>query len=405
MGILGDALLNGAADAGYAYADRAQRDRETQQKIDADMSRREMEGARRLELEAQRQTGRIDLLQQRIDANAPGGGGTGGGGGGRGGASKANLAPDAQGNASLQDQYFAARTGQSVADLQKFRDAEQSGDYSGYVQPSTGTIEDSGEARTPGLPVDFESFKQRRRAELATVYETALFAGQSKVISEARSEDLSRKLTGQAMAGDSKAADGVLLLNGSDPRLSAAKVNTEKAQQGKEGALAAQARAGANENNAQASLANRKDPNRGGGGEGGGGSDTRNLMQQNSYMKGLDIEGRALEKLIADTYDKTEKARLIGKLQANAAERQDALSYRKQLLDGGVKSPQANTAPPAAPLSLAEQTRRPGGAASVQPNKAPNARVDKLPSGSQYIGTTKGKPTYETPQGKRFVVE
>lgn len=236
MSVLQGAIFQGIGAAGNTYADALLKS-EMQRR---DRDERALERRREFEDRAELQR---ELQAERLAA--------GGGGGKKSGGVLMDPA--------REEEYLAMSSGMNTPDLQRFRTAEKTGDYSGYeVEQTQEGMERDANGRGPGapetrrvLPPDFEAFKARKRAEIARSMENVYFSGDVDKLAKGRQTDVETGVLKDAAKGDRTAQETLLLSKGKDPLETAARA--EKA-------------------GAEADLKNRTDPNRPRGGGSGGGA-------------------------------------------------------------------------------------------------------------------------------------
>lgn len=362
----------------------------------ADQKRME-ERALRRELEDQRQQDRLELLKARMEMGA-----TAGVGGSRsrsGGAASSELGVLAGGSqlfapGSDSEMMAALRTDQDAPQVQQYLKARGTGDWSGYE--TNQTVEGSGPralepdaegsfdnalptgkplpgpgepVQTRGLPPGFEAWRKKMSASLSSEAEVQVFGKDTKDIEEGRkTADIVRNANEYGNSGKPGALQAALLAQGKDPNETAAKADRAEAD---------------------ADLKDRTDPNRPRG-NGGAGKAPNNSVQS----KDVDEEGY----VITIMRDGSAKRLMIdGKpvKRDNFEKRVDSMA--KEL----AKSPDYFGKSPAEIREAARGALMSAPAPAPAPTAAP--RIDALPAGAKQVGTSKGRPVYETPDGKRYI--
>lgn len=351
--------------------------------------RRLEERSLRRDLEDQRQQDRLELLKARIDAGASAGmsgGSRSRSGGGNGGSELGVLAGNSQlfAPGSDSEMMAALRTDQDAPQVQQYLQARGTGDWSGYETDQT--VEGSGPRALepnaegsydnafptgqplpgPGepiqvrdLPPGFEAWRKKMSASLSSEAEVQVYGKDTKDIEDGRkTADIVRNANEYGKSEKPGALSAALLAQGKDPNETSSKAERNEAE--------------ADRAAADAALKGRTDPNRPRGNGGSGGS------------KGKDPNGITYKDLVSE-----------------------ADSVRKRIKDGGFDDAAIARDRERLKLLDGELDRRRELAkskpADAAPSAAPKARIDTLPAGAKQVGTSGGKPVYETPDGKRFI--
>jgi hypothetical protein len=196
MSLLGGAALKGLGDAGSVLARGI---------LDAESERRRAE-ERRLERE-ERLAAQRDLMREREELLALRAGGTGG----------ARRSGGVLMDPNAESEYLALATGMNQPELERFREAERTGNYDQYAVKGTVMDDEYGEQTFSAFPPGFEEFKRRKRAELAKAMETVRFTDDIDKIAKGRQTDVETALLGKAAQKDRGAQEALLISKGKDP--------------------------------------------------------------------------------------------------------------------------------------------------------------------------------------------
>lgn len=131
-----------------------------------------------------------------------------------------------------ETEYLAAAMGTNQPELQRFREAERTGDYSAF-RPNVGTVVDDEYGQQPvlgALPPEFEEFKKRKRAELAKALETVRFTDDIDKIAKGRQTDTETDLLGRSARGERGATEALLANRGRDPLETSARAERQGAE-------------------------------------------------------------------------------------------------------------------------------------------------------------------------------
>jgi hypothetical protein len=337
------------------------------------------------------------IFREQMAGGVGGGGGGSGGGGGGGG-----------NGAMLSDEAAAAKMDMSVPEYQQFRESERTGNYDAYKQssPLPGPTENGEPLMGPAdLPAGFKDFIKAKRAQFAGMAEESAYRGNYDEITKGRRTQVGNEFASGIVSGAMSTQAGAERIAATEGKGAYGKGGVNEFT----GAPDQVGRSAINENNAQAgsasAAAGKYRAETGHVGESARTETLKALTQERIAATSAAAEARrevdALRSSMKDM-SKSEKAATQPALEAAQnklaryeEDRDNTASRIREYTSAGKISAEGKT-------SVAEKAK-PGDNGNVKSAPGKPVVINTLPPGSKQIGTSGGRPVYQTPDGKKFL--